>query len=48
MGTQKNCQNETILSSVKLLFKSVSLKKIIQFYALNCVSLESDAYSMQV
>ena len=43
VGTQKNRRNETVLLSINLM-----CKKILRFYAKNCVYLDYDLYSKQI
>ena len=46
VGTQKNRRNETVLLSTKIII--LMCKKILRFYAKNCVYLDYDLYSILI
>ena len=48
VGTQKNRRNETVLLSTKDYTLNLMCKKILRFYAKNCVYLDYDLCSIHI
>ena len=48
VGTQKNRRNKTVLLSTKNYTLNLMCRKILQFYAKNCVYLKYDLCSIQI
>ena len=48
VGTQKNRCNETVFLSTKNYTLNLMCKKILRFYAKNCVYLDYDLCSIQI
>ena len=48
VGTQKNRCNETVFLSTKNYMLNLMCKKILRFYAKNCVYLDYDLCSIQI